>query len=246
MPNALEPKIAARQRVVKFLLDTGLSWSTFVQTFATLEGVVTASTNISGKSDLTRVVLELYGFFKQKVKRRSPVKWRKFYKAVFASMDKASMLPEGVVWDKYGKGDWRLKRVAPSRDGMVGLINKTIKVRGDKTAHIFESKHPLILKGAVLSADSEHLPKTHRKVEGTVRQLTDRAYAVELRVSIPLRNVDQRTDHMRRSYIDQSKVDKLIAKLVPDAGRLYHTRAREVRAGIGACFVEKLSIVVRP
>lgn len=241
-----DPYQEAREHVIKFLIETGLPWSSFEQTFDTLQNVlVTVESAANAKSRLTALVKNVHEcFLKTRNERKGA--WEKFYRKVFVQLDVDSKLPEGVHWIKTGKNDWRMIKDLTHGDVLGKLISNTERVKG-MSHWKCEDGHPLLTKKLLLSDEAAKLPKSCRRIHtALVSAISNATYVVTFELHVPIRNVNQGREHMLLNYIDNKKAETAVRKLLPRplVSGIESTRDKRVRTD-GMEYNEKLSLILR-
>lgn len=238
-----DPHEEASKHVIDFLLHTQLPWSSFEQTFETLQEVVINTLAFStSKAVLTVLIRSIYEEYERTNNTRKN-SWERFYRKVFESLDREKDLPEGVRWERSGKNDWKLIKDETPEDVLGDLLLKAEKIKDE---WVCEHGHPLVFKGLILTQAAEVLPKSQRKVTATVKVLSNSAYVVILELNLPLKGKSGGVDHMGQKYIDELSAESLIRKLLPRKSylALERTRQREYSRTDGS-YTERLNIILK-
>lgn len=244
MASRIDPYAEAQEHVVTFLVNSQLPWSSFEETFETLQDVVVNTLTFpTSKAILVVLIRNIYAAY-LRTKNQRKGSWERFYRKVFTTLDKDRELPEGVRWEKVGKSDWRLTKDATPADTLGDLLLKT--ERNKSGEWVCDRAHPLILQGLTLGSDAELVPKAHRKVHVKIQSISCSAYVVVMEFFVPLRQNDDGFDNMRRKYIDEGVAETIVRKLLPKTphASIEKTRHRELVRNKSS-YVERLNVIVK-
>lgn len=244
MASRIDPYAEAQEHVITFLVSSQLPWSSFEETFETLQDVVVNTLTFpTSKAILVVLIRNIYAAY-VRTKNQRKGSWERFYRKVFSTLDKERQLPEGVRWEKVGKSDWRLVKDVTPADTLGDLLVKTERNKKDEWE--CDRAHPLVMQGLTLGRDAELVPKVHRKVNVTIKAISCSAYAVVMEFVVPLRQGDNGFDNMGRKYIDESVAETIVRRLLPRTSHasIEKTRHRELVRNKSS-YVERLNVIVK-